>query len=211
MSKVEEPQAQYQAQPKREKITLEAYLEMIADGTRRLEYHDGEVLDIQSATESHGLICTNITTFIGHCLIEKDCYMYAGDRELWIQDCRRMFYPDHIVVCGKHDLKQMSKNVKATINPSVVIEVLSDSTKDHDQTTKLKCYKKIKSLRQIIFVSQTEKYVRTLIKFKNEDAWKDKEYVDDEDKIPVGACEIVLKNIYLRVNFENINPQPISN
>jgi Uma2 family endonuclease len=211
MSKVEEPQAQYQAQPKREKITLEAYLEMIADGTRRLEYHDGEVIDIQSATVAHGRICTNLISLVDQCLNGKNCDVYAADRELWVPACRKMYYPDLMIVCGEHKKKKMSDNIEATLNPSVVIEVLSDSTKDHDQTTKLKCYKKIKSLRQIIFVSQTEKYVRTLIKFKNEDAWKDKEYVDDEDKIPVGACEIVLKNIYLRVNFENINPQPISN
>jgi Uma2 family endonuclease len=202
MSKVEEPQGQYHRTSS--KVSLETYLEMIDDGTRRLEYHDGEVVDIKSATVSHGQICTNITGLIFNCLIDKDCNIYAGDRELWVQNCRKMYYPDHVIVCGKHKMKQMSKNVEATLNPSVVIEVLSDSTEKYDMGTKSRCYKTIDSLNQIIYVSQKEKYIRTLIRIKDEKAWKDIEFTEDDDSIPVADCAILLKDIYRRVEFENI-------
>ena len=56
---VEEPQVEYQRLP--QKVSLEAYLAMIDDGTKRLEYHDGKVIDIQAATEQHGKICTNLS------------------------------------------------------------------------------------------------------------------------------------------------------
>jgi Uma2 family endonuclease len=207
MSKFAEPEGQYYRTPN--KISLEMYLEMIADGTRRLEYHDGVIVDIQSATEAHGRICTNLTRLIDTCLLDKDCDIYAGDRELWVQNCRKMYYPDHIIVCGKHKMKQMSKNVEATLNPSVVIEVLSDSTESYDLGTKSRCYKTIESLNQIIYVSQKEKYIRTLVRMKDEKAWKDIEFTEDDDDIPIGECTILLKDIYRRVEFESI-PERVS-
>ena len=54
-----EPQAEYRRSPKpqedeqeplKKRVSLEEYLEMIADGDRRLEYHTGEVIDIQPET-----------------------------------------------------------------------------------------------------------------------------------------------------------------
>jgi Uma2 family endonuclease len=211
LSEANEPAAQYRtSQPiieveKPKKVSLAEYLEMIDDGERRLEFHDGEVIDIQSATEQHGKICTNITTFVNVCLIakDKDCDIYAGDRELWLAKCNKMFYPDHVIVCGEHDMKQMSKNVKATINPSVVIEVLSDSTKKYDEMTKLRCYKTLESLKQIVFVSQEEKHVRTLTKQDRSRGWLDIDYFEEDEMVEIGDCEIAMNDIYRRVNFEN--------
>ncbi len=214
MEELNESQAKYESlskqkevedEPIKQRVSLEAYLEMIADGERRLEYHDGEVIDIQSATEQHGLICTNLTGLIYNCIYDKDCNIYAGDRELWIEECRKMFYPDHIIVCGEHDLKQMSKNVKATINPAIVVEVLSESTEKRDLTTKMRCYKTLKSLKQIIFIAQSEKYILSLERDKENDRlWLDMEYFEDDEIIPIRDCEILLKDIYRKVTFENL-------
>jgi Uma2 family endonuclease len=214
-----EPQAIYAVTPKQKeadlepvekRVSLDEYLEMIADGTRRLEYHDGEVVDIQSATEQHGLICTNLTGLIFICNRNKKCKVYAGDRELWIEKCRKMFYPDHVIVCGDHEMKQMSKNVKATVNPSIVIEVLSDSTEGYDLTTKMRCYKTLTSLKQIIFVAQSEKYILSLIRSEEYDrVWNDIEYFEDEETIPIGDCLMQLKDVYDQVEFEN-KPERVS-
>jgi Uma2 family endonuclease len=190
--------------PVKKRVSLDDYLEMIADGTRRLEYHNGEVVDIQSATEQHGNICTNLTGIIYSCIRGTGCKVYAGDREVWIEECKKIYYPDVIIVCGEHKLKQMSKNVKATVNPSVVIEVLSDSTEGYDLSIKLRCYKTIKGLKQIIFVAQEEKYVRVLTPSNEKDhKWEDMEYFEDEETILIGDCATSLKDIYEDVIFEN--------
>lgn len=214
IEELNEPQAEYgkavqkeleiEVEPIKKRVSLEEYLEMIADGTRRLEYHDGEVVDIQYATEQHGNICTNLTGIIYNCIRGTGCKVYAGDREVWVEACKKMFYPDVVIVCGEHNLKQMSKNVKATVNPSVVIEVLSDSTEGFDLSTKLRCYKTIKGLQQIIFVAQDEKYIRVLTPSnENHHKWDDMEYFEDEEKVPIGDCTTLLKDIYEDVIFEN--------
>ncbi len=208
-----EPQAEYarspkpeevEAEPLEKRVSLDEYLEMIADGDRRLEYHDGEVIDIQSATQAHGRICMNLSRLVDTCLLDKNCDAYAGDREVWVEECKKMFYPDLIIVCDGERTKQMSKNVKATTNPSVVIEVLSDSTGTFDLSTKRKCYKKLKSLKQIIFVSQTDKSILSLVRSEENDRlWLDLEYSEDDEIVPIGDCNVLLKDIYRRVEFEN--------
>lgn len=213
IEELNEPQAQYstavqkpletEPEPTKTQVSLEQYLEMIADGKRRLEYHDGEVIDIQYATEQHGKICTNLTGIIYNCIRDKECDVYAGDREVWIEARNKTFYPDLVVVCGKHELKQMSENVKATINPSVVIEILSSSTEKYDKSFKSKCYKKMKSIKQIIYVAEDEKYIYIESPTKNARVWETTDYFEDEDIVPIGDCEILLKDIYRRVIFEN--------
>ncbi len=206
MSKVEEPQGEYRRIPK--KVSLEMYLKMIADGTSRLEYHDGEIVDIKSATDAHGMICTNLTALLKSCMRENDCKLYAGDREVWVADCNKVYYPDLVVVCGEHELKEMSENVKATINPSIIIEVLSDSTKNYDLTKKSKCYKKLSSLKQIILVWQDEPFV--MVKNKNDKGeWVESDYSEEEDEVEIGHCKVTIKEIYEDVDFEN-KPERVS-
>lgn len=201
MDRVEESAAAYSPLPKR--ILFEDYLDMIADGTRRLEYHDGQIVDIKSATDAHGTICTNLTIFLGTCVLEKGCKIYAGDREVWIPKCRKMYYPDHVIVCGTHRKKQMFKNVEATINPSVVIEVLSDSTEKYDLTMKARCFKTIEELTQIVYVRQDRPYVFTLTRFENKNLWLEEEYFEEEDVVDINGCKVTIAQIYRGVVLPN--------
>jgi Uma2 family endonuclease len=207
MSKVEEPQGEYRRIPK--KITLEEYWdrEFISEG--RYEYHDGVLVEMTYTSEPHGQICSNLNRLIGNCILDKDCSVYAENRMVYIPECNKNFYPDIVLVCGKHDLRQVSKNMKATMNPSVVIEVLSDSTAEFDKTTKTRCYKKVKSIQQIIFVNQTDKYVRTLKKTNDERIWLEIDAYDDDDIVEVGECKLSIKEIYHRVDID-IEPENMS-
>ena len=207
-----EPQTQYGLVPKQKeeeskakdkRVSLDEYLEMIADGERRLEYHDGQVIDIQSATEQHGQIGANLAGLIYNYLRGKDCRNYIADREVWIEACKKMFYPDLLIVCGEQEFKQMSKNVKATINPSVVIEILSDSTSNYDKKFKSKCYKKLESIKQIIYVAQDEKYIYIETPTDNKRVWLTTDYFEDDDLVLIGECNILLKDIYEHVEFDN--------
>ena len=205
MSKVEEPQGEYRGIPK--KISLEQYWELEFNSEGRYEYHDGFLVDKTYASVQHGQISSNLVGFISNSILDKDCSVYAENRMVYIPECNKNFYPDIVLVCGKHDLRQVSKNMKATMNPTVLIEVLSDSTEEFDKTTKTRCYKKIKSIQQIIFVNQTDKYVRTLKKTDDARIWLEIDAYDDDDIVEVGECKLTIKEIYHRVavDFEPEN------
>jgi Uma2 family endonuclease len=207
MSKVEEPQVEYRRTP--QKMTIEEYWEFEYNSDKRHEYHDGILVEMNYTSEPHGQIVHNLNRLIGNCILDKDCRAYSESRMVYIPECNKNFYPDIVLVCGNHDLRQVSKNMQATMNPTVVIEVLSDSTEGFDKITKTKCYKKIKSLKQLVFVNQNDKYVRILQKTDNERIWLEIEAYEDEDEIELVDCKMTIKDIYHRVDI-NVEPERVS-
>jgi Uma2 family endonuclease len=63
-------------------------------------------------------------------------------------------YPDAIVVCGPIDLAE--DQVRA---PTVVVEVLSRSTEDHDRGAKWVAYRDLESLQHYLLVAQEARRV----------------------------------------------------
>jgi Uma2 family endonuclease len=180
-------------------VSLEDYFEFEYKAVHRHEFIGGKISAMAYTSEEHGTIVHNLDVALGICLRDKDCKVYPGDRMLFVPECREVFYPDVLIVCGKQEFHQASRNMKATLNASVVIEILSDSTEDVDKTTKTRCYKKIPSLRQIVFVSQKEKHVRILE--REDQRWIDTEFYEENDAPRIGDCPIPLTEIYRKVDF----------
>jgi Uma2 family endonuclease len=180
-------------------IALEDYFEFEFKAEGRHEFIGGNIQAMAYTSPEHGQVASNLGLALGTCLREKDCSVYIGDRMLFARGCGDVFYPDLLIVCGKHEFYQASKNMKATLNPSVVIEILSDSTEYLDKTTKTRCYKKISSLRQIVFVSQKEKHVRILE--REGERWIDTEFYEENDVPRIGDCDVPLAEIYRKVEF----------
>ena len=191
--------AAIQSQEQRKDVSLEAYFEFELTAERRHEYIGGKIEAMAYTSEEHATIVHNLDVILGNCLREKDGKVYPGDRMLFVRDCNAVFYPDLLLVCGKHEFHQAAKNIKATLNPSVVIEILSDSTEYLDKTTKTRCYKKIPCLRQIVFVSQKEKHIRMLE--REGERWIDTEFYEEGDVIKIGDCEVPLGEVYWKVAF----------
>jgi len=181
--------------------SLKAYFALEYTADRRHEYMDGKIVATAYTSEEHGTIVSNLNRLLGNCLLEKDCSVYASDRMLFVPGCNGSFYPDVLVVCGDHEFYQIHKNMKATLNPSIIIEVLSNSTEHLDKTHKTRCYKQIPSLRQMLFVAQSEMHVRILE--KEDGKWIDTEFYETEDVLKIGDCNIPLTEVYRRVNFTN--------
>jgi Uma2 family endonuclease len=207
---VEEPQTQYGNAPEPKRLTLEQYWEFEYNAEEKHEYHDGVLVKMSYTSEPHGQICSNLTRLIGNCILDKDCSVYAENRMVFIPECNKNYYPDVLIVCGNHELKAVSKNMKATMNPSVIIEVLSDSTEDFDKTKKTKCYKKLRSLKQLVFIRQDEKHIRILNRTDNDRVWIEIEAFDDHETVDIGDCKISVEDIYHRVDISDVSPDSLS-
>ena len=87
------------------------------------------------------------------------------------------------------------------MNPSVVIEILSDSTEGFDKRKKLRSYKTIPSLKQIVLVAQHEPVVDIYEK-NDEGKWVYTDFIGLKEKIKVADVELLLDNIYKNINFD---------
>lgn len=60
--------------------------------------------------------------------------------------------------------------MNAVTNPTVIVEVLSDSTATDDLGDKFAHYRKLQSLRDVVFVSQTERRIEVYTR-GGDDRW----------------------------------------
>ncbi len=131
-------------------FTPEAYLAWELEQSERHEYVNGEVFLMTGTTTVHNVICLNIVSALRDGLRGKPCRVYMADVKLRVETANCYFYPDLMVTCSASDRQQPLVQSE----PTIVIEVLSDSTAGHDQGTKFEAYRQLPSLREYVLVAQ---------------------------------------------------------
>jgi Uma2 family endonuclease len=89
------------------------------------------------------------------------------------------------------------------INPLVIIEVLSKSTKNYDQGDKFDFYRSLPSFKEYILIDQYQYYVEQFAKTADR-KWVLTEYQSPTDVLALSSLDfqINFSDIYHRVNFE---------
>ncbi len=142
--------------------TFEEYLLGEASGEVKHEWCDGVIYAMSRGTPEHGRLTSRIARVVGNRL-EKQCEVYSSDTMLYVEAARLSTYADASVVCGALETKAVRKNGKslgeAVTNPTVIIEVLSESTERYDRDGKFQAYKQLPSLEEHVLVSQEERRI----------------------------------------------------
>ncbi|MBS3964890.1 MAG: Uma2 family endonuclease [Methylomonas sp.] len=159
------------------------------------EFVAGEVFAMTGASQDHVVVSGNIFVGLKHRLRGTPCRAYVVDMKLRIETADAFFYPDVMVSCHPGDLK----NQRFIEHPSLVIEVLSDSTTDYDRGGKFVAYRQIPSLQEYLIVDIAARRVECFRRTEGND-WLLHEYVGEVD------CELTSLNICLSMAdiFEDI-------
>jgi len=184
--------------------TPEEYLAFEREAKEKHEYIDGEIVAIAGASREHNLIGTNITVELGYHLRGKGYELYANDMRVRMQN-RLYGYPDVVVVCGETQFDDDEFDV--LLNPTIVIEVLSKSTRFRDKTEKLIAYQKMESLREILLIEQIEPRIEHYIKQTSKQwlkQWLLKIYEDLSEIIFLEAidCRLPVAEVYAQIKFK---------
>jgi Uma2 family endonuclease len=186
-----------QTQPQ---YTFEGYLAAEREADVRHEYVDGQVFDMVGASENHNIIVANLTTFILTQMKGRPCLVYANDMKVRIDAENVCKYPDITALCGEREFLDDRRDV--LLNPSLIIEVLSDSTEAYDRGEKFALYRRLPSLKDYILASQDRKRIELYTK-QADGGWLLTEYNDDDDKIVLESidCMLILRDVYDKVEF----------
>ncbi len=184
-------------------LSEEEYLQRELKAQEKSEYHHGQVQAMAGASENHVLIVTNLIAELRNCLKNTDCRVYATDRLLYVDACASYYYPDVMIVCGESETHQRTENIDALVNPRVLIEVLSDSTRGYDLGEKLRCYQNLASLEQFLSVEPDEIRVESFTK-QASNQWLMTSIQQKNQKVKVADCEIDLTEIYDKVRLINL-------
>jgi Uma2 family endonuclease len=136
------------------RITFPEYLRAEAASDTKHEFLDGVAYAMAGGTPEHARIAANVIRELGSLLAGGNCREYTSDLRVRVPATGLVTYPDVTVVCGP--LERDPEDANTITNPTVIIEVLSDSTEVYDRGEKFHHYQRIASLRAYVLVSQRE-------------------------------------------------------
>ncbi len=190
------------AQTTRRDYTPEEYLALEEKAIDKSEYHDGEIIPMTGGTTNHNKIALNLCRKFPLTINDQDYEIFINDVRLWISQTRRYFYPDIMIIQGEPIHQENNQTI--VTNPLLILEVLSNSTKNYDRGGKFLYYRSIPEFREYILIDQYSYHIEQFAKNSN-DKWELTEY-DSEASILVLESvdfQISLKDIYDRINFES--------
>jgi Uma2 family endonuclease len=132
----------------------------------RHEFVDGRVYAMAGGTDNHNRISLNIAAYLHTRLRGKSCEPFHLDMKLKLELglSIRGYYPDVMVVCNPEDNDRLHRK-----DPTIVVEVLSDSTERVDRHEKLLAYQALPNLQTYVLVSQTS---RALTVHRRANGWQ---------------------------------------
>lgn len=187
-----------------QKVSVEDYLRAEEKSMHKHEYHNGIIKKMAGGTFNHDNLAGKAVTLINLFLEENDLpYLVNGsDTKIRIERYNKFVYPDAVVICEKPEFYQ---NRKDTItNPLLIVEVLSDSTKDYDRTLKYEYYRTIESFKEYVLVHQDIKHVSVYTK-QTDATWIIRDYDGDEATAilyAINNCPLPLKRLYRGLEME---------
>jgi len=128
--------------PKGIRVSYEEFLKMTEESENRYEYIDGEIYLLASPLYPHQKAVREIFGEFINWFRDKDCEPLAAPFDVVLHrldDAEKInsVQPDIIVICDKDKINEQGKY---TGTPSLVVEVLSESTRSRDLVQKLDLY-----------------------------------------------------------------------
>lgn len=181
-------------------VSPEEYLERERKAETRSEYIRGEIFAMAGASIKHGRIVSNLMRELGNRLIDSSCEVFSTDLRLAVNAVGMYTYSDVMVVCG--DPITIDKHRDTLVNPIVIVEVLSDSTKNYDRGQKFQYYRMLSSLKEYVTVAQDEIHLERYMR-GNAGEWILTEFEKLEDVLKLQSVKLTLplSDIYRRIDF----------
>lgn len=179
----------------------EEYLALEIASETRNEYIDGEIIPMAGGMPNHNRIVRNLCTLMTVKMQGQPYEVFVADQRLWIPKRRIYTYPDVMVV--QDNLIYQEGRKDTIINPLLIIEVLSKSTRNYDQGEKFTFYRTIPTFQEYVLVDQyshhVQQYAKTGVK-----KWELQEYDRLEDEITFGSLSLAISfaDIYDKVEIE---------
>ncbi len=181
------------------RYTTEEYLEMENAATEKHEFYQGEIFAMSGAKLPRNKIASNLFISLGQKLKGKPCQPFGSDLRIHIEKNTLFTYPDISIFC--EDVITLNDDEMNALNPSVIIEVLSPSTKNYDRGEKFRLYRDIPTLKEYILVDSESVKVEAFY-INEHHNWELKEYKNVDEKLNLHSISVSLdlKEIYEGVN-----------
>ena len=176
-------------------LTVADYLNGELTSDVKHEFIDGDIVAMAGASANHERLSGNIYRKFGNYLEDKPCEPFGSDMKVNVAS--NFFYPDVIIDCDFDESEPYF-----TDSPTIIVEVLSQSTSKKDRTTKRFAYLNLPSLQEYVLIEQDFVDIEVV---RRKDDWGSKHYFLGDD-ITFESIHLTLpvEEIYHRVNNEDM-------
>lgn len=181
--------------------TTEDYLMAERQSPAKNEFLNGRVIGRSGSNRWHNLIASNAAVAIGSRLGGAKTDLYIGNMRVILRN-NFVCYPDVVVVNGEPAFGD--QNGDLLLNPTVVIEIISQTTNTLDKTQKVEAFLAMESIRECIVVKEDEMRIEHYAK-QNAKQWIYKIYNERDDIMSMESinCKVSLSEIYAQIKFGN--------
>ena len=179
-------------------IPRDEYLQEELVSEMRHEYIAGHVYAMSGGTLNHQRISLNFLRLSGNQLSGKSCFPTGSDFKLQIDlgsGDEAFYYPDGMIIC-----QPVAGDALFTNSPSVILEVLSPSTRRNDEVQKFRDYLTIPTLQTYILAETDAPYLTI---YRRDESGFQKETLSGLETVlhlPESGISIALAELYDGVN-----------
>jgi Uma2 family endonuclease len=170
--------------PVRQATSFDEFLEFEIHSQERHEFVDGNLFVMPGGTPRHNRLAINLLMRLDPVVTKHGCVAYMNDVLVRTSD-EVGYYPDLFVVC---DSSQRSMRVQR--NPSIIVEVLSESTEKFDRTEKLRNYRTIPSLEMYVLLEQDS--ILAEVYSKQAEGWWKHDVLREGSSIAFSSLELMV-------------------
>ncbi len=172
------------------KLTLSDFLPWENAQELRHEFYRGEVFAMVGARRVHGLVALNLAALLKSALKETRCRAFIESMKIQVAN-DAIFYPDVFVTCNAADLK----TDMVFRHPTLIAEVLSDSTQAYDRGLKFAAYRQLDSLKEYVLIDPDARCV---------EVYRRNERLNFELHDQTGHRDLVLDSLGLQLSMDDL-------
>jgi Uma2 family endonuclease len=182
-------------------LTPAEYLAQERRAAVKSEYYQGEMFAMAGASREHNLIVGNLVRELGTRLRGRGCEVYPSDMRVKVTATGLYTYPDVTIVGGAPQFEDDAGDT--LLNPTVLLEVLSESTEAYDRGTKSSHYRRLASLREYVLVAQDRPLVEGYVR-QPDGGWLLHEVSQLDQTVAVGSItlQLPMSEIYRQITWQ---------
>jgi Uma2 family endonuclease len=189
------------------KLTEAEYLEIERRAEFRSEFLDGEMFAMAGGTKAHSLISSNLIFALRTQLKGGPCRVYTSDMRVKVRASGLYTYPAVSLVCSQDEMEDEHDDI--LLNPTVIMEILSDSSEAYDRGKKFEMYWQLPSLREYLLVNQPKPLVEQHIRQESGE-WLLRAVAGLESKVTLPSVGITINmaDVYTDIRFSQDHRRP---
>lgn len=178
-----------------QRYTYADYVALETVSVEKHEFMDGEIFVMAGGSADHARLSAQMVRLLGNVIGDGTCDVFTSDLRVFVETVGLATYPDASVICGP--LQQHDASPESTaLNPTVLVEVTSNSSEEYDRGLKREYYQTIESLRDYVIVSHRERRINVYAR-GNDGAWTIRTAASGERvEVPSLQAQLAVDEVY---------------